>query len=477
MAAAFGAFVAMAALFPPVRAWLRGEIDAGGERVYEPSHPIDVAALRRIDLGRVHRELLPDWILAAAHNRREEAAYTALREAVAGDENLVDLLDDLREHVRGSGLQDDPERALYLAWAWSTYVDRAGYPYLVHGAVRGTKMGPVFSAVIYETHADAAVSVGVEDYRVRVGSRVDGMNVRELYLGAAGRDEAIIVVDRLREFATTDLWPLFEPALDELLPQRAPFAPAIRAEAQARLPAGAFDRLQSMAVPRFAIITTVVKIHDRRDACGSGLKFNKVPWFGFEPDRIRRLRDIAERDEDQTCPAITLDEVEALDKASAKLLATPELRAAVEAMVAWAAEHVAIHEARHLADDAHADVFDTPLHCRSCSEDMGIVARAELSGYLASIAWSPSPATALYQACRAIAEDRRLRGTQAVKGAHFEAMALLQRRLGPVCGKPPTEDLNELGRLLEHEMLERSDPMSLAPDFPTRLPVATPPPM
>jgi hypothetical protein len=144
-------------------------------------------------------------------------------------------------------------------------------------------------------------------------------------------------------------------------------------------------------------------------------------------------------------------------------------------LVAWTAEHVAIHEARHLADDAHADVFDTPLPCRSCTEDMGIVARAELSGYLASLAWSPSPATALYQACRAIADDRRWHGGRGGNGPHAEAMALLQRRLGPVCGSEPPEELSDLGRLLEEEMLGRSEPMGLGDDFPRRLPIDTAP--
>ena len=485
VAAAIGVLTLLAVVAwsaTPIRRFFRGEVDWAGERVYEPPHPIDTAALQRIDLRRVHGELLPGWVLAAAGEAQEgapvaseETAYLRLREEIAADPNLVDLLDTLRTHVRDGGLHEDPERALWLAWAWSTYVDRAGYPFLVHGSVLGTRQGPVFSAIVYETAADASVSVGTEVYRVRVGSRIDGTNVRELYLGAAGRDEAIVVVDRLAEFATADLWPLFEPALDEVLTDRAAFGPAIRAEAQARLPSGSFDALQAHAVRRWSIVETVVRVHERRRVCGSGLQFNSVPWYGFEPERIRRLRDMAERDANDPCPAITADEVDALETASRKLLADRELQPAVEALVAWTAEHVAIHEARHLADDANADGFDAPLPCRSCAENMGIVARAELSGYLASLAWSPSPATALYQACRAIADDRRWHGGRGVNGPHAEAMALLQRRLGPICGKPPLEDLSGLGRVLEDEMLGRSEPMSLSDDFPRRLPIPRPP--
>jgi hypothetical protein len=480
--AAFGVVtlvaIAIAAMLPVDR-WLRGEIDCTGGRVYEPPHPV---ALQNVDLAAVHRDLLPSWVLAAAGEAREgvplqseDAAYRALRDAIAADPNLLDLLETLRGHVRDGGLREDPERALWLAWAWSTYLDRAGYPYLVHGSVLRTRSGPVFSAIVYETDADASVSVGTEVYRVRVGSRIDGTNVRELYLGAAGRDEAIIVVDRVQEFATTDLWPLFEPSLDEVLEERGAFGPAIRAEAQARLPAGAFDTLQAQAVRRWSIVHAVANVHERMRECGTGLQINSVPWYGFEPERIRRLRDLAERDEGEPCPSITRQEVDALESASQQLLRARDLQPAVEAMVAWTAEHVAIHEARHLADDASADGFDEPLRCRSCNEEMGIVARAELSGYLASLAWSPSPATALYQACRAISDDRRWNRGRAVKGPHAQAMGLLQLRLGPICGKGPPADLSAIGRMLEDEMLERSEPMSLGDAFPRRLPIAGPP--
>ena len=205
--------------------------------------------------------------------------------------------------------------------------------------------------------------------------------------------------------------------------------------------------------------------------CGSTFWIHEVPWFGFDADRINRLRAFALASSARECPAITPQEIELLEVASQQLQSTDDLGHAVGALVAWAAEHVAIHEARHLADDARANGFDEPLPCASCSADMGIEARAELSGYLASMAWSPSGATAMYQACRSLADDRRQRGGKLLDGPHAQAMDLLTRRLGPFCREGPPDHVAALARELELEMLGRSDPIRLGDDFPRRLPV------
>jgi len=470
-------FGSLFAELTPVHRFLRGEVDWRGHRVYAPPHPVDAAALGGIDLERVHTELLPAWVLASGkavgggNEVAEVEAFERLTAAVSPDANLTDLLQSLRGHVAAGGLRTDPKRALYLVWAWSTYLDRAGHPYLVQGSILRTDKGRVFATTILRTHPRGDVTVGDDNYRVRVGTRVDGTNVVERYLGAAGRDQAIVVVDRVREFALTELWLLLEPANDHLSPGRAVFADAVRQEARARLPDAAFRQLRSLAVPRWSIVATVTEIHERRARCGAGLRINHVPWFGFEGERIVALRAMAQRDAAADCPAITLDEVDRLERASHKLLAAPGLEDAVGALVAWAVEHVAVHEARHLADHRYADGFDVALSCGACSEAMGVTARAELSGYLASIAWSPSPATALYQACRAIAEDGRLGHGHAVKGPHAEAMALLQRRLGHRCTQGPPQDLAARARGLERAMLGRSEPIALGEGWPRTLPL------
>ncbi len=457
---------------PAVRSFVHGEIDWTGERVYEAHHP---AATEQIDLTRVHATLLPRWLIERGRRTRgkgepgaEAEAFEQLRSALAPDANLVELAEQWRELSAPEHLLEDPRRAFYLAWAWSHYLDEHDAPFLVHGTVRGTSFGPMLSATIYQVLSDEPVRLGSDDYRVRLVSRLDGLNLREQYLGAAGPDDAVLVVDRLAEFAMADVWPLLDPWVELRPAARRSFAEPIRAEARENLSAAALERLAASAGPRWRITQTLRAIEGRR-ACGSGFRINEVSWDGFPPERLGRLEEIAGRHSDRRCPGITHGEVEVLRSATAGLHADAELKAALEELVAWTAQHVAIHEARHLADAVLADGFDEPLSCVSCPEGMGISARAELSGYLASLAWSPSPSLALYQACRSLAgEHRHITGQGQ---PHRKALELMHRRMGPVCLEGPPPQLRALARHLEVEMLGRSEPMALPEAFVHTLPV------
>ncbi|MEM9452997.1 MAG: hypothetical protein AAGF11_02375 [Myxococcota bacterium] len=457
---------------PVVRSWARDEIDWRGQRLYQPPH---APAPDQVDLRRVHTELLPHWLIARSRRTRglgaspEEAAFKALRAAVAPDPNLAMLLDELHDLSAPSRLAEDPRRALYLSWAWSHYLGQHQAPFLIQGTIRGSKLGPIFSAGIYEIHSNAMVGLGSSAYRVQLVSRIDRTNLREQYLGAAGHDGAVLVIDRLLDFAAAEVWPLLDPWLELELDGRRNFAGPVRAEARRQLSAAALDRLAASAKARWAITRTLRAIERRRAACGSGFRINDVPWSGFSEERLGRLEDVALRHAERACPGITLGEVWALGEASEALHPDPELLAALQELVAWTAQHVAVHEARHLADDGLVEGFDEPLACASCAEHMGISSRAELSGYLASMAWSPSPTLALYQACRSLAgEHGRI---TAAGEPHREALKLFQRRVGPVCLDGPPPELRALARHLEVEMLGRSEVMALPTDFPTRLPV------
>ncbi len=474
-----GLVVLIASRVPRVRAWARGEVDWRGQRIYEPTR---LPALEQVDLPRVHAELLPRWLIAQGRRADGEAgaveaeveAFAALREAVAPDGNLVALLDELHDLSPPSRLAEAPYRALYLTWAWTHYLDRQGAPFLVQGSVHARGFGPLLAATTHRVHTDAAVAVGVGLYRVRVTSRIDGTNLREQYLGAAGHEDALVVIDRLRDFALDEVWPLLDPWLDLPTGALRSFAEPIRREARARLSAEAMQRLEPTAAARGSMLHTLRTIEERRRTCGSGFRINEVPWGGMAAAQLERLDEVARRHEGRDCPGITPAEVEVLERASAALQPDPALEAALEELVALTAEHVAIHEARHLADAKHAEGFEVPLPCASCSAAMGIAARSELSGYLASLAWSPSPALALHQACRSLSADH---GRPLAPGEpHREALELLQRRIGPVCASGPPAELHALARHLELEMLGRSDPIALPRSFPRRLPLAAAPP-
>lgn len=466
--------LALASRVPGVRAWARGELDWRGRRSYTPAH---APALEQVDLQRVHAELLPHWLIAQGKRAAgegtedEQVAFAALRTAIAPDANLTELLDELHELSSPSRLGAAPRRALYLTWAWSHYLDRQGAPFLVLGSVRAQGFGPLLIATIHRVHVDAAVTVGAGSHRVRVTSRIDGTNVREAYLGAAGEDDAVVVVDRLRDFALDEVWSLLDPWLELRTPTQRGFAAAIREEARARLSDAAMQRLRATAAARWSMVEVVRVVESRRRDCDSGFHLGAVPWHGVSPQSQARLAKVAERHAVSGCAGITVDEVEVLERASAALHADPSLEAALEELVAFTAEHVVIHEARHLADAAHADGFDEPLACVSCSASMGITARAELSGYLASLGWSSAPALALFQACRALAPDQ---GKPLESGEpHRDALELLQRRMGLVCAEGPPPELRALARHLEEEMLGRSDEIALPESFPRRLPLGS----
>ncbi len=458
---------------PSVRSWVRGETNWQGDRRYRPRHP---AAAEQVDLARVHATLLPRWIIARSRRTRgvsgadvaEAEAFGALLEALSPDANLADIATQWRALSVPHRLAQDPRRALYLGWAWNRYLADNEAPFMVQASVRSTSFGPAFSAAAYHVDADAMVAVGVGAYRVRLVSRLDTINLREAYLGAAGREDAVVVVDRIREFALAEVWALLDPWTEFDSRARTNFAPAIRRAARAQLRPDDLERLRVSAGARWAITRTLEAIADRRVSCRSGLRINDVPWYGFPAARLARLDAIARRHATRRCPGITAAEVRTLRRASLSLSPDPALESAVEALVAWTAQHVAVHEARHLADDALVDGFEHPLSCASCSDRLGIAARAELSGYLASLAWSPSPTLALYQACRSLAgEYRRPLGAGQ---PHRQALELLQRRMGPVCLQGPPSQLHQLGRLLEAEMLGRSEPMALPAHFVRRLP-------
>jgi hypothetical protein len=448
----------------PLTRWARGEVDLEGRRLYTPAHAPDPAAVAGLDLERVHRELLPRWVLEASRRQRgrattetEAEAFDALAGALEPDRNLLDLAKALRRVV-GEDLQSDPERALYLTWAWSRYLDTMRQPWVVHGRVRATRHGPVFALMIYEIVDEAVISVGVHDQRVRAVRRIDGINLREAYLGATTRDDptAIVSMDRLEELATRELWPLLGPSGGSTAGRRSAFADAVASEIRAAVGHEHFRTLARTAWARSLILETIDQIHARH-ACGSTFRIHAIPDAGFDTQRIERLRRFAAASHGR-CPSITTIEVERIAEASSALEdASARLEPALTTLTLWAADLVGVHEARHLADaEAGAD-FDRGPACPGCPARLSAETRNELSGYLAALAWSGAPVTTLFQACRATALDPG--------GPHVEAMNVIEPGLGVRCSTPPPPDLTARARALERTLLGRSDPIAVARTF------------
>jgi hypothetical protein len=221
--------------------------------VYRPPFPLDRARLARLPLERALAELLPDLTLTAAHvsaGRAQpaslERAGARLAEAVAGDPNLAQLVAELR-----TGLTAPPGSRARLALpdtvaALSGYLDAGGQPFhaeafFLDGGRRRTP--PPFHVTTYRVVTPLGVRVTGERYRARLLRRLDRTTVTELYLGHAesGRTGALVVLDRIVDYALQDLLPRMASG------SRSPLATAALAEVQAALGPAAITALGALA--------------------------------------------------------------------------------------------------------------------------------------------------------------------------------------------------------------------------------------
>ena len=458
--------LAVIARHPTVRALCRGEIDWSGRRVYAPTFAPDPDALRAIDLRRVHAQLLPDWAIEAARARRghphdEPGAFAALLHEAGRDANLRALLLELRP-IATDRLDEDGGRALYLLWAWGDYLRRFRQPYWLQAEIAERDEARVLQLSTYHVRHVTDVGLGAHAFEVRFVQRLDGTTLREPFLGATrrGDDFATVVVDRVEDFVVEDVWPLLDLDDESLTPMGRNWAPALRREVEASLHPADFAELQATANLQRRLRSVMRDVRARR-GCVRRRLLRRVGYDGLDDARLRQLQGIAERERGAGCPSLTPKELESLAIVSTKLRRRPRLRPAFDALVAVAARHVALHEVRHLADHAALGGLDDVLPCRSCREDMPAEARAELSGHLAAIAWSEVPSMAMYQAGLVVAREPT--------APHAAAMDLLTTRVGRPCGSGPPTDLVTVARTLEHEMLERSEPIALPLAFPQRL--------
>jgi hypothetical protein len=149
---------------------------------------------------------------------------------------------------------------------------------------------------------------------------------------------------------------------------------------------------------------------------------------------------------------VTLAEAATIEQESAVLAQTRHLEAALDALTDHMMRGVAVHETRHVADEHRAHAFTRPLRCPACPRELGVLARAEVSAYLASFADEATGVTSLHQACRV------------ANGTHANAIALgylLPRLLPDGCAAGPPPDLHKRARQLEQALFGRSQPITL----------------
>lgn len=457
LAAVVGGIALSVPKWPNAWRWLTGR-----EPLYEPQHPVH---LDEVDLDGVHRRHLPDWIIAVdnatpgTEDDRLVQARQVLRAAIAADENLIELFEELDELVTTGGLKGDKgvERALWLSRAWSQYLSDNDLPFFVHANVLVTPRR-MYYAHTYRVTADTSGTVDDESYRVRALSRLDQINLRELYLGyASNLDEgALVITDRVVELALDRIWPMLAPHARGDRLQLA-YAGAVASEARRDLPGGTFAALRDTAQARGELVAVYDAMMSRREC--SRFWIMRPPPLGYDDGTLDDVVDVIGTG---PCAAVKPSEMQTLRKASATLQSNAELDEALQRLTAWAARPVALHELRHVADD---DAFDLEegRPCGVCTSTDPAPVRAEVAAYAAQLAWTDAPATAAYQVCQT---------TQGEGTVHARARKVLTAALGWTCEDGPPADLTGSMRTLEADELETSDAIALAADFPERLPLS-----
>lgn len=419
--------------------------------------------LEGVDTEALHAEHFPAWIIAASRGVESEQArarWSALQDAVEADDNLTELLRRLDGLTASGRLVDRGEELTAWFSQWNGYLDEHEVPYQLSGGLMSGEPVHIWATSLH-TLADLRVGVGERSVRARVFERVDRTNLREFYLGAADPavDGAVILSDRVFEYALDRLWPVLDPAVadDELFPSARPFAADIRREVAAGLPADVLETLRSTAAARLEIVAAADAIRSRTDC--SRFVISRIPWHGFaERDLDNMARAV---DEWSECPGVKPAEHRALDHGSRALHGVEGLQPAVESLLAWSTTTIALHEARHVADAEDVGGYEERLDCTICQDRDGASVTAELSAYAASIAWSEAPVTALYQACDAVADQA---------GSHRRALELLLDATSSSCNVAPVE-LGPAMQALEQRAFDRSDPITLPEDYPATLPL------
>ena len=446
--------------------WFAGENDLSGRRVYEPEHQVSSETLDDVDLERVHEELFPRWLSAHSYDEEGEpsertlARYEQLKSEISPDPNLTAIVEELAGIIHGGELSERSDRALYLTWAWSNYMDQHERSWFVDGGVLFRRQGPMFYAKFYRQLHGIEVNVDGQSYRGRLLRRADMTNVRENYLGSASTAEegAMVVLDRVSDFVADEIWPMLGPEVEDGLgPLQRAFAPAVREEAASTIPPEQMRVLEKTAADRLALLEAVEAVNDRREC--SDFRITYRPELGYPARQMGRLEARAESDVGKDCPRVTMEEYDTINETSARLQTVDGMEDALGALTAWVTRGVMVHEAKHVADDVRFDALEEPLECPGCPVGMSVSARAELSAYLSSFAYGQARTVNLFQACH-VKSGR--------SGAHGRALDVILDSLvaDGGCESGPLTSFPERALEIESKLLGRTDLVALPDSYP-----------
>jgi len=347
-------------------------------------------------------------------------------------------------------------RIEYLGWAWNDYLGGLGVPWYLEVNV---EVGPGRNRLLLESYriqSRTTAKVGRRSYPLVVLERADRAGAHDGALGRARVHDGVgqVLVGGVREQAELWVWPLLDKTASHANHGDTGFARPVSAELRKALAPDHYAVLGRTAPAFHALLGLRASILERRDP-GSRFRMSLPPLRGYPLGFRAGLARIAETEQDSPCPMLTVLEADLVDLESEALARAPELEAALASLTAHLVRGVAVHEARHVADEDRA----APLLCPGCPSDFSRAVRGEVSAYLASFADQETGISSLYQACHV---GRKT-------GANAVALEYLFRQLLPGgCSQGPPSDLFVRAGRLEQKLFRRCEPIALETRAPTR---------
>ncbi|MBI5537572.1 MAG: hypothetical protein HY898_32920 [Deltaproteobacteria bacterium] len=435
---------------------------------FQPTEVVSPAVLLGIDFAKVHRELFPAWIMAMQREPftvgypEAERTFFLLRAEAGKDPNLSALLTELNDKMMDNipGFAAD----IHLLFkGWNDYLERNSLPWRIEHHIENTPKGPRVYALSYHVLGDLRIDTNGEPNRVLLLARADRTNLVESYFGqtAIEHEGALIVADRIAEYSTQQLWPMFgtHGPLTDL--QRA-FSSAVRQEARGVLPREVIDELGSAADLHDSLSDAVHALGARR-GCGRTVVIEGVPWSGLSERALSMVRRAADRNSKGRCKRLTSTDAQFLETTSNRLAGDSALEQSLGQLAGWLARAVVVHEVRHVADERHAEAGARTPACARCPESLGPNERAELRAYLAAFGTEGLGYVSLMQACGTGGHG---------PGPSGAALSFALARLMPGgCDAAPPSDLYARAKQMEIELFGSSEPIELPATFPTTIPV------
>jgi hypothetical protein len=391
---------------------------------------------------------------------------TDLSESLQGEPTLTEILRALEESSE-EPTSTHASTILPLCWAWNQHLDKNNAPWRIRCNMVRRDEDQWFYLSSYQVLADVRVEVDQQSQRVRLLRRMDRTGAREPYLGHAGTqaEGALLVLDRIRDFAIDSIWPLMDPERDaELGNLERVLAPLVRSELRRTVG----EEHMPVLIRTAGIRLEMLKVWRDLEAVRSclGVDSLRLPWSGPTEETLLPLSSTTP-EQRKACSSATPDQLGELLQLTELISAEAQLLPALDHLIAWAAYPVTLHEARHLADRSQDGPEGPP--CPGCQTELEAPERSELSAYLSTLTHPSLANTARLQACEALArlpED----------SVHARALKEIQSQdLENMCTET-LPDFLTLSRTAMARLLGRSPSSQLPSDFPRRLPVALEPP-